>query len=244
MAGRVPPAYQPARAPIAFLAGIVLLLAGVEVQAVHMVEMHSPGRSYPLATGLGALIAMVILALGAVPIAAILPGDKISLQSGAFDAFGAVITDVWHLGWLTQMLSLLVGLGAISGVFAWLGGPSKALLATADDGELPPVMQTTNRDGMPGHILLGQSVVVSHMPSIYFGGQAVAVVFFLLSAMTVALYLIACMLMYESAIRLRYTRPKLAQHFQSAQRASGYVDRGRYQIPRRAVQLPDRVRAA
>lgn len=213
MAGRVPPAYQPARAPIAFLAGIVLLFAGVEVQAVHMVEMHNPGRSYPLATGLGALIALVIFALGAVPIAAILPGDKISLQSGVFDAFGAVITDVWHLGWLTQMLSLLVGLVAISGIFAWLGGPSKALLATADDGELPPVIQATNRHGMPKHILLGQGVVVTLMSSIYFGGEAVAVVFFLLSAMTVALYLIAYMLMYAAAIRLRYAKPKQARPF-------------------------------
>ena len=199
---------------IAFLAGIVLLFAGVEVQAVHVVEMDKPGRSYPLATGLGALIALGIFALGAVSLAAILPGDRISLQSGVFDAFSAVVTDLWHLRWLTQVLALLVGLGAISGIFAWLGSPSKGLLATAADGELPPVMQATNGHGMPKHILLGQGVVVTLMSSMYFAGEAVSVVFFLLSAMTVALYLIAYMLMYASAIRLRYTQPKLVRPFQ------------------------------
>jgi hypothetical protein len=53
-----------------------------------------------------------------------LPYEKISLQSGVFDTFKGVIADVWHLGWVVQLLSLLVGIGAIAGVFAWLGSPS------------------------------------------------------------------------------------------------------------------------
>jgi hypothetical protein len=40
------------------------------------------------------------------------------LQSGVFDTFNAVIADVWHIGWLVPMLSFLVGIGAISGIFA------------------------------------------------------------------------------------------------------------------------------
>jgi glutamate:GABA antiporter len=37
---------------VAFLAGIVLLFAGVEVQAVHVSEMKQPSREYPFAIGL------------------------------------------------------------------------------------------------------------------------------------------------------------------------------------------------
>ena len=76
---------------IAFLAGIVLLFAGVEVQAVYVTEMKNPSREYPAAIGLGSVISLLIFALGAIPIAAILPYDKISLQSGVFDTFNAVI---------------------------------------------------------------------------------------------------------------------------------------------------------
>ncbi|MEP7063008.1 MAG: amino acid permease [Betaproteobacteria bacterium] len=198
---------------VAFLAGIVLLFAGVEVQAVHIVEMRKPSSGYPLAIALGATLALAIYVLGAAPIAAILPNDKILLQSAVFDTFSAVITDVWHLGWLTTSLSLLVGIGAISGIFAWLGSPSKGLLATARDGELPPLMQATNRHGMPTHILIGQGLVVTLMSSLYFVMSDVSVVFFLLSAMTVALYLIAYMFMYAAAIRLRYSASKLARPF-------------------------------
>ncbi|MDR3452240.1 MAG: amino acid permease [Rhodoferax sp.] len=175
--------------------------------------MRNPSRDYPLAIGIGAVIALAVFALGAIPLAAILPHEKISLQSGVFDAFGAVITDIWHMGWLVQVLSLLVGLGAVSGVFAWLGSPSKGLLATADDGDLPLVLQTVNSHGMPTHILLVQGAVVTVVSSLYFFIKNVSVVFFLLSAMTIALYLIAYMFMYAAAIKLRYSEPKLTRPF-------------------------------
>ncbi len=198
---------------IAFLAGIVLLFAGVEVQAVHVMDMKNPSREFPAAIGLGAIVSLLIFALGAIPVAAILPYDKISLQSGVFDTFGAVIGDIWHAGWLTSLLSLLVGIGAISGVFAWLGSPSRGLLATAHDGELPPVLHAMNRHGMPTHILLVQGVVVTVMSCLYFVIKDVSVVFFLVSAMTIALYLIAYMFMYAAAIKLRYAAPALARPF-------------------------------
>ena len=198
---------------VAFLAGIVLLFAGVEVQAVHVVDMKNPSRGFPLAIGLAAIVSLLLYAIGAVPVAGILAYQKISLQSGVFDAFGAVIGDVWHMAWLVQLLSLLVGIGAIAGVFAWLGSPSRGLLATAHDGELPRVLHATNSHDMPTNILLLQGAVVTLMSSIYFVIKDVSVVFFLVSAMTVALYLIAYMLMYAAGIRLRYSQPRLARPF-------------------------------
>lgn len=198
---------------IAFLAGIVLLFAGVEVQAVHIVDMRSPGRGYPAAIGLGAIISVLIFALGALPIAAILPYEKISLQSGVFDAFAAVIADIWHMGWAVSVLSLLVAVGAISGVLAWLGSPSRGLLETASEGELPPLLQAKNSKGMPTHILLVQGIIVTVISCAYFVIRDVSVAFFLISAMTVALYLIAYMFMYAAAIKLRYSAPELARPF-------------------------------
>jgi amino acid transporter len=198
---------------IAFLAGIILLFAGVEVQAVFVTEMKNPSTGFPAAIGLGAFISLLIFALGAIPVAAILSYDKISLQSGVFDTFAAVITNIWHIGWLTSVLSLFVGIGAISGVFAWLGSPSKGLLATAHDGELPKVLHASNSHGMPTHILFVQGIVVTVMSSLYFLIENVSVVFFLVSAMTIALYLIAYMFMYAAAIKLRYTKPNLARPF-------------------------------
>jgi glutamate:GABA antiporter len=198
---------------IAFLAGIVLLFAGVEAQAVFVTNMKNPSRQYPAAVALGAVISLLIFALGAIPVAGIVPYAKISVQSGVFDTFAMIISDLWHMPWLTSLLSLLVGIGAISGVFAWLGSPSRGLLATGHDGELPLILHAVNRHEMPTHILLVQGIVVTVMSSLYFFIKNVSVVFFLVSAMTIALYLIAYMLMYAAGIKLRYSNPTLARPF-------------------------------
>ena len=82
-----------------------MLFAGVEVQAVRVMDMKTPSRGYPTAIGLGAPISVLIFALGALPIAAVLPYEKISLQSGVFDAFGAVSAIFSHMGWAVSALS-------------------------------------------------------------------------------------------------------------------------------------------
>jgi amino acid transporter len=157
---------------------------------MHVIDMKNPSRGFPLAIGLAAIVSLLLYAVGAVPVAGILAYQKISLQSGVFDAFGAVIGDVWHMAWLVR-----------------------GLLATAHDGELPQVLHKTNSNDMPTNILLLQGAVVTIMSSIYFVIKDVSVVFFLVSAMTVALYLIAYMLMYAAAVRLRYVKPNLARPF-------------------------------
>jgi amino acid transporter len=164
----------------------VLPFAGVEGQAVHVIDIRSPSRGYPAVIGWGALISVLIFALGALPIAAILPYEKISLQSGVFDAFGAVLVDIWRMGWAVSTLSLLFGVGAISGVQAWLGSPSRGLLETAHEGELPPILQAKNRKDMPTHILLVQGLIVTVISCFYFVIQDVSV-------RSIALYLIAYM---------------------------------------------------
>ncbi|MEO9191718.1 MAG: hypothetical protein ABI224_17195 [Acetobacteraceae bacterium] len=52
------------------------------------------------------------------------------------------------------------------------------------------------------------------MSCLYFVIKDVSVVFFLISAMTIALYLIAYMFMYTAAIRLCYSQPKLPRPFE------------------------------
>ena len=64
------------------------------------------------------------------------------------------------------------------------------------------------------------------IPCLYFVIKDVSVVFFLLSAMTIALYLIAYMFMYAAAIKLRYSGPKLARPFWSRRRFGMWVIAG------------------
>ena len=197
---------------IAFLAGILLLFAGVEVHAVHAPELAKPQTQFPRAMFLAALISFGLFTLGALAVAIITPYDQINLQSGLFTTF-QIAFERYHVGWLSNVMGLLVAFGALAGVMSWISGPSRGLLWTAKDGALPCFLQKTNKNGVQINILIIQGCIVTLLSSLYIVMDDVSVAFFLLSALTVGLYLIMYMMMYAAGIRLRYTQPKLIRSY-------------------------------
>lgn len=197
---------------VAFLAGIVLLFAGVEVQAVQANDMENPSTQFPAAMFLAAGIIFILFLLGSFAVAAAIPANEISLTAGLMQAF-KVMLDKFNLGFLTPIIGLLMAFGAIGGVMSWVTGPSRGLLQTAREGELPPFMGKVNAAGAPVTLLWIQAVIVAVLALLYFIMRDVSVAFFVLSAMTATLYLAMYMLMFAAAIRLRITRPDLPRSY-------------------------------
>jgi glutamate:GABA antiporter len=197
---------------VAFLAGIILLFAGVEVHAVHANELEKPAKQFPASMFIAMTIIFLIFSLGSLAVATVIPADKISLTAGLMQAFKQLL-DKFNLTYIIPVIGLLTAFGAIGGVMSWISGPSRGLLETARQGEIPPFMAKTNKQGMQVSILLIQAVIVSVLSSLYFIMDNVSVVFFLLSAMTITLYLVMYILMYAAAIKLRITRPDLPRSY-------------------------------
>ncbi len=197
---------------IAFLAGIILLFAGVEVHAVHANEMSNPARQFPIAMLVASVLIILLFTLGSFAVATVLPNQDINLQEGLMKAFQQIFTRL-GIDWATPIICLLLAFGGIGGVMAWISGPSRGLLWTAQEGEIPPLLAKTNKNGVQINILIVQGVIVTLLAVTYFVMADVSVAFFLLSAMTITLYLIMYMLMYAAAIRLRYSQPELKRSY-------------------------------
>ncbi len=197
---------------VAFLAGIILLFAGVEVHAVHANDMENPAKQFPESMFLAAAVIFLLFLLGALAVAAVIPAEQISLTAGLMQAFEQLFAK-FHVAFLTPVMGLLAAFGAIGGVMAWVGGPSRGLLETAKQGEIPPFMAKVNKNGVQINILLIQAVIVSVLAGLYFVMDNVSVAFFVLSAMTITLYLVMYILMYAAAIKLRITRPDLPRSY-------------------------------
>ena len=197
---------------IAFLAGIILLFAGVEVHAVHANEMAVPKRQFPTAILFASIVIILLFTLGSFAVATVLPNQDINLQEGLMKAFQQIFTR-FGIGWATPIVCLLLAFGGIGGVMSWISGPSRGLLWTAQEGEIPPFLAKTNKHGVQVNILFVQAVIVTILTMTYFIMKDVSVAFFLLSAMTITLYLIMYMLMYAAAIRLRYSQPDLKRSY-------------------------------
>ena len=197
---------------VAFLAGIILLFAGVEVHAVHANELENPAKQFPESMFLAMIIIFLLFTLGSLAVAAVIPAEKISLTAGLMQAFKQLL-DKFHLSFLTPIMGLLAAFGAIGGVMSWISGPSRGLLETAKNGEIPPFMAKTNKKGMQVNILIIQGIIVSLLALLYFIMDNVSVAFFVLSAMTVTLYLAMYIMMYAAAIKLRYSQPDLPRSY-------------------------------
>ena len=121
---------------IAFLAGTVLLFAGVEVQGVRANLMQSPSREFPEATTSRCRDHLPFFTFW-------LPrgGDHHSDQA-AWDLRRAscrlhqASLDLFHVGWLVPVAAAFLGVGALGQIITWVGGPSRALLQTAENGEI------------------------------------------------------------------------------------------------------------
>ena len=197
---------------IAFLAGILLLFAVVEVHAVHAQELKNPQRQFPAAMLLAALISFVLFTFGSLAVAIVAPYKTINLQSGVLETFHDVFAH-YNVSWLTNVMGLLTAFGALAGVMSWISGPSRGLLWTAKEGLLPDFMKKTNNNGVQINILLLQGAIVTVLSSLYIVMKDVSVAFFLLTALTIGVYLVMYMMMYLAGIKLRYTQPDLPRGY-------------------------------
>ncbi|MFH1874860.1 MAG: amino acid permease [Pseudomonadota bacterium] len=198
---------------IAFLAGVVLLFAGMEVGAVHVRDLKNPNTQFPKSVFLAMFVIIAVFTLGSLAIASVLPQAQISLNAGIMQAFRDLL-HLFGLDWLLPILGFLAAFGAIGGVTAWIAGPSKGLLATAKNGDLPPVLQRVNKNGVQTHILWIQGAIVTGISLIYLLMPNVNSAYFMLTALTAILYLIMYLMLYFAAIWLRFSKPDVPRSYQ------------------------------
>ena len=167
---------------------------------------------YPKAILLAAIIILVIFTLGSLAISAVLPQAKISLTAGLMQGFKELF-ELYSIQWLLPIIGLLVAFGSIGGVAAWIVGPSKGLFATAKAGDIPPILETKNKNSVPTHILIIQGIIVTILSLVFLLMPTVSTAFFLLTALTAMLYLIMYILLYAAAISLRYSQPDVKRTY-------------------------------
>lgn len=197
---------------LSFLAGIILLFAGVEVQAVHAADMDNPKKQYPAAIFTAAIIVFVIFIFGSLAIAAVVPNSQLQIESGLMQAIDIMVTSI-NMKWAVYILAFCVAFGALGGVLSWISGPSRGLLSTAHEGLLPSFMTKITKSGAPKNIMIIQGVIVTLLACLYFILKDVSVAFFLLSALTASVYIIMYLLMYLAAIYLRKKMPNMERPY-------------------------------
>ncbi|MBW1780883.1 MAG: amino acid permease [Deltaproteobacteria bacterium] len=189
-----------------FLAGALVIVSGIEVSAAHASGVKDPKRSFPKAIFLSVFVSIAAIILGSLAIAFVVPQKQISLVAGLMEAFDTFFA-AHHLHWIVPIVALLIVVGSLGEVAAWILGPSKGLLVSARHGLLPPVLQRKIGDDVPVNILFLQALVVTALVFVFLLMPTVSSAYWILTALTAQLYLIMYLLMFLTALVLRYKRP-------------------------------------
>jgi putative glutamate/gamma-aminobutyrate antiporter len=191
---------------------IFLFYAGMEMMGIHVMEVDNPKRNYPRAIIIGSLVTVAIFILGTFALAVVVPAKDMSLTQTLLIGFDNYLSFL-HMSWLGSVVAIALVFGVLAGVLTWVSGPSKGIFTVGRAGYLPPFFQKTNSRGVQRNILLVQGVIVTILGMLFVVMPSVQSFYQILSQLTVLLYLIMYMLMFSSAIVLRYKRPNLERPF-------------------------------
>ncbi len=200
-------------ANLVFLAGLFLSFGGLEVSAVHAGDVKNPQKNYPKSIILAAMITFLLVMLGSLAVAIVIPKNEISLVTGVMEAF-RIFFNFYNLSWILPTMGILMIIGAVAEINSWIAGPTKGLYATSLHGNLPPFFQNTNKHDMPTHLLTGQAIVVTLTSLVFLFMPTLSSSFWILTALSAQTYLVMYVLMFISAIRLRYTKPHVPRTYQ------------------------------
>lgn len=192
---------------------IIFGLIGIEMSAVHADEVDMPKRAYPKAIWQSSIIIFVSLILSTLAVSLVVKGNDLSITTGLIQAF-IIIFKSYHIDYLIPYLTICIIIGSISSVVTWIIGPTKGLLVASYDNCLPKWFSKTNSEQIPTNILRLQAAVFTALSFSYLFIPNVDSVYEILSILTTQLALFIYILMFASAIKLRYKNQNNKNGFQ------------------------------
>lgn len=190
---------------VVLASSIFLFYAGMEMMGVHVMEVDNPRKNYPKAIIIGSLVTVLIFIFGTFSLGFIIPANEVNLTQSLLVGFDNYLA-YFKMSWASPIIAIALMFGVLAGVLTWVSGPSKGIFAVGKAGYLPPFFQRENSRGVQSNILLIQGAIVTLLSLLFVVMPSVQSFYQILSQLTALLYLVMYMLMFASAIILRYRR--------------------------------------
>lgn len=187
------------------LTTIIASFLGFELAGVHVNDIKNPQRNFPKAILYSVIILLASMLLGSLAIAVVTPQSEINMVAGIFQVFSNIFA-TFHIEWATPILSFLIIVGTMGGIINWLISPAKGLLHASQFGFLPQVFTKVNRYGVAYFILIAQATLVTLLCLTIYLVPNINSFYWFLTGLSTDLYIWMYVLMFLSAIKLRYKK--------------------------------------
>ncbi len=194
---------------LGYLISVIITLFGIEMTAIHAGNVITPRRDYPLSLLISSFVTITLLVLAAMAIAIIIPANKLSVMTGLLDALVTFFQQSGLQQWIAPIL-FLVFIGNIGSLAAWMLGSTRGMFVAAQHNHVAKFLQVTNKQQAPVGVLLFEAVVFTIASGIFLLFSQVTDTFWLLLDLASQITLIYYVILFASAIRLRYLPPEAA----------------------------------
>lgn len=193
------------------LIAIVISLFGIELTAVHAGNVVNPKRDYPVSLLISSILVLALLLLSELSIAAIIPSEKLSVETGLLDAI-VVLFQEMHLNKFISFVLLLVLIGNIGSIAAWMLASTRGMYVACQKNHVAKFLQKINRHEAPIGVLIFEAIIFTIISMVFLLFPRVTDSFWLLLDLASQVTIIYYIILFLSAIRLRYL-PVLSEGF-------------------------------
>jgi amino acid transporter len=212
--------------PVASFATFALLVkvlgsySGIQAVSFHTRNIKNPRVNVPISMLITVIIIFCVTTLASVSLAAIVPSADRNALNGLIQAI-AVVMHRLNLDWVAQIISLFVCVGMLAAASIWILSPARGMQEVAIQGMVPKIFAKTNKHGMPIGVLLIQAVICSLLATLFLLMPSVEAAFAMIIALTSQFTVMMWILVFVSAIRLRYVAKDMERPFRIGKTGNG-----------------------
>lgn len=209
-------------ATFALFVKVLSSYSGIQIVSFHATSIKRPRLNIPLSMLLAVLVIFSLTVIATLSLASIIPQAKVNAMNGLIEGISFVLNQ-FHLAWLAHIVTICICLGMLASLSTWVLGPAKAMQEVASRGLIPRIFAKTNSFGMPVNVLITQGLICSTLALIFIFVPTIQEGFAILVALTSQFTVFMFLLIFTSAIRLRYTRRLALRTFRVGQQGNGWL---------------------
>jgi glutamate:GABA antiporter len=192
-----------------FFATITFAFAGLELAPTMGDEIRGSAATLRRGVIVSGVVIVSIYVLGSVAMLVALPAEQVSVTNGVPQVVVA-LSDRLGFAWLLPaagVVALLIAMGNVGGVGAWLAGSARLPFAAGIDRALPPAFARVHPRWATPHVaLLAQGGLATLFVLLGLAGATVRDAFVALQSATLILYFVPFFYLFSAYLRLRRER--------------------------------------
>ncbi|QLE79760.1 amino acid permease [Francisella sp. Scap27] len=185
-------------------------LFGLEMSAIHAANVKNAKKNYPralLISGSVILGSLILSNIAVIIVSSQLDVGDVDIVTGLMVSFNYFFSQI-HMEWMTYLIAITLIFGAFTTTATWIMGLSRAFMVVSNDNILPKMFGSTNKNDAPDTMLITQAIVFTVFCFSYIFMPSVNEAYWYLSDLTAQLAVIAYILMFVTAIKLKISYPR------------------------------------